>query len=264
MKKIIALSLGLLFAFALQAKTISVSELAKIQSNKNVVIVDTRSASDYAKTHIKGAINLDVNELCLKTPIEGKLKSKSQIASVLGQHGISQNKTIVTYCETGVRAGRMYWILKYMGAKDVRMLDGQMKAWFKARKPITNKKSTLAATTFSASVNSGIYASKSYVSSKMKSGNVVLVDTREASDFTGGHIGNAVNIPHKQFLNGSNLKSSSAMQAMLDAKGVSKNKEIILYCKTSTTAGLAYFVLDAVLNYPNVRIYDGAYLEWKS
>lgn len=54
------------------------------------------------------------------------------------------------------------------------------------------------------------------------------------------------------------------MQAMLDAKGVSKNKEIILYCKTSTTAGLAYFVLDAVLNYPNVRIYDGAYLEWKS
>ncbi|MCF8332423.1 MAG: hypothetical protein K9H84_08230 [Bacteroidales bacterium] len=264
MKKNLLISLALLLAIALNAKTISVSELSKIIGNSNVVVVDARSSSDYAKTHIKGAINLDVNDLNNESPVEGSLKSNSALASILGKNGISRNKTIVTYCETGVRAGRMYWILKYLGCNDVRMLDGQMKAWFKARKPITNKKTTLSATTFSPAVKSSLKVDKPYVKSKMNNSNTILLDTRKASEYSAGHIGDAVNIPHKQFLAGSKIKSASAVSSLLNAKGVSKNKEVILYCKTSTTAGLAYFIMDAILGYPNVKVYEGAYLDWKN
>lgn len=262
MKKLISIFLVSVLALTAFAQKISVSELAKIKDKSNVVLVDARGASDYKKTHIKGAVNLDVEKLCNNSPIEGILKSPSQLASIFGKHGISEDKTIVIYCKTGVRAGRMYWILKYLGANDVRMLNGQLNAWFKARKPITKSPTKPKAVAFSPSVNSKLKVDKSYVSSKMNSGSVVLVDTRKAEDFNAGHIGNAVNIPHKQFLSGKKCKSNSSLSSILKGKGVTKNKEVILYCKTSTTAGLAYFIMASLLNYPDVKLYDGAYLEW--
>lgn len=264
MKKIFSLLLVMIFAVSAFAQKISVQELSKIISNDNVVVIDARKNSDYMKTHIKGAINLDVTTLCNNSPIEGILKSDSELASIFGKHGVSQNKQIVVYCETGVRAGRMYWILKYLGAKDVKMLDGQLDGWFKKRKPITKTPTNPKATTFTPAINKGIKVNKQYVSSKLNAAGTVLVDTRSAEDYGAGHIGNAVNFPHKKFLNDKSIKDNASIQSALDAKGITKDKEIILYCKTSTTAGLGYFIMKSLLNYPNVKIYDGAWGEWSN
>ena len=55
------LSIVLLFnteSFA-QGDLISAKETAKIIGNDNVVLVSTRKTSDYAKVHIKDAVNVD-------------------------------------------------------------------------------------------------------------------------------------------------------------------------------------------------------------
>lgn len=262
MKKI--LSLIFVFAIGLSAfaQKISVAELSKIIGNDKVVVVDVRKSADYKKTHIKGAVNLDVTLLCDNAPVKSMLKPKSEVASELGKHGISTSKKVVVYCETGVRAGRLYWILDYMGHKDVHMLDGQMDAWFKKRKPITNKVTNPKPVTFTPSINSSVLVNKAYVNSKKSAAGTILIDTRKAEEYSAGHIGNAVNIPHKKFLNKHKIKSNADIKAILSSKGVSKDKEIILYCKTSTTAGLAYFIMKSLLGYSNVKLYDGAWEEW--
>jgi 3-mercaptopyruvate sulfurtransferase SseA len=46
---------------------------------------------------------------------------------------------VVVYDEGGGRyAGRFYWILKYMGVANAKILDGGLEAWIAGRKPVTN------------------------------------------------------------------------------------------------------------------------------
>jgi len=242
----------------LQAQLISVDALTKLIKDPNVVVIDARPASDYLKTHIDGAIGLDVTTLCNTTPVEGTLKPVSELASIFGKNGVSQKNKIVIYCKSGINAGRMYWILKYLGCADVSILDGQLDAWFAARKPITKNAKRLNAVTFTPSVNAAIFVDKAYVKSKLNS--VVLIDSRKKEDYDAGHIGNAVNIPSESLIDKSKLKPVSELTTLLSK--VPKDKEVILYCKTGTTAGFMYFVLKSILNYSNVKVYDGAYLDW--
>src|SRR5665647_433357 len=98
MKKNIAFLFLISVAFLAHAQYVSVAELANLMKVPNVVVVDARSSADYLKTHINGAIGLDVTTLCNNTPVEGTLKSSSEIASILGKNGISNTSKIVVYC----------------------------------------------------------------------------------------------------------------------------------------------------------------------
>lgn len=257
MKKIFFIVLSFI-AITAQAQLVSVDELAKMMKEPNVVVIDARPAGDYMKTHIDGAINVDVSTLSTSKPVEGTLKSANELASIFGKNGVSDNSKIVIYCKTGVSAGLMYWILKYIGADNVSILDGQMDAWFAARKPITKTAKKLAPTTFKAQVNSAIIVDKAQVKAKMNS--AVLVDSRKKEEYAAGHIGNAVNIPSDLMSAKNKLKPAAALQQLF--VNVPKTKEVILYCKTGATAGFVYFVMKSVLKYPNVKVYEGAYLDW--
>lgn len=260
MKKIILVSLLLMFTAHVSAQLISVDELSKIIKNPNVVVIDARPAGDYLKTHVDGAINIDVTTLSDNSVIEGTLRKPSELASILGSNGVAKNSKIVIYCKTGISAGRMYWILKYLGCDDVSVLDGHMNAWFAGRKPITKTPKKLTAVTFTPSVNSAIFVDKSYVKSKLAAQGTILVDSRKKEDFEAGHIGNAINIPSDLSINESKLKAVSELSSIFAS--VPKDKEVICYCKTGTTAAFTYFVLKSILKYPNVKVYDGAYLDW--
>lgn len=258
MKKNLFLMLLTVVVLPLTSQTISVDELSKIIKQPNVIVVDARPAGDYLKTHINGAVGLDATTLCNTKPVEGTLKSTSELASILGKNGISNNSKVVIYCKTGVNAGRLYWILKYLGHEDVSILDGQMDAWFAARKPITKNPAKPAAVTYAPKVNASIYADKAYVKSKLSS--AVLIDSRPNTDYAAGKIGEAVNIPSESLLNGSKLKPEAELNKIFTS--IPKNKEVIVYCKTGVTASFVYYVMKSVLKYPNVRVYEGAYLDW--
>lgn len=258
MRKIVSLALGLLIVVSVSAQLVSVDDLIKLVKDPSVIVIDARPSGDYMKTHIDGAINIDASTLCTTTPVEGTLKPAAELAKILGGHGIARNSKIVVYCKTGVNAGRVYWILKYLGATDVSMLDGQMDAWFAARKPITKNPKKLAATTFSPAVNATINVDKAYVKSKMNT--AVLVDSRKKEDFAAGKIGNAISVPGDDMLKGSKLKPTAELAKLFAS--VPKDKEVIIYCKTGVTAGFTYFVMKSILNYPNVKVYEGAWVDW--
>ena len=265
MKKInigLSIVLGLLFisqtAFA--QKLVSAKEL---KAMKGVIIIDTRKASDYAKNHIKGAINLTSKQLEKPGTIKGLLKSPVQIATKLGEYGITRDSKIVLYCKTGTNAGRLYWILKYVGAKDVSILNGQFKAWFAARGPLTKAKPTVKKTTFTPVVNKKLLVNKAYVKSKLTSSSTVIVDARKAEDFAKGNIKGSKSLPKEGIVTSTyNFKDKAALAAYFKKVGATSNKEIIFTCKSGSRAGAMYFVAKEILKYPNVKVYDGSYNEW--
>jgi thiosulfate/3-mercaptopyruvate sulfurtransferase len=265
MKKILFSAFLMIFVanISFAQDLISAQEAKKLLNSKDAVIVSTRSAEDYAKVHIRNAVNISVDDLASTTDPKGVLKAPAELAKILGAQGIEPSKKIVIY-DTGSNksAGRLYWVLKYLGFNDVQILDGHMQAWRQARGPVTNAATKASAATFTPAVNAKIFADKAYVKSKLKT--AALVDVRDDSEVAEGIIPGAIHLQYNKVINeDGTLKSKTELESVFNSAGITKNKEIILYCATSVRAGIVFLALTSVLDYPNVKVYDGAYNEWK-
>lgn len=267
MKKIISITAILLFFLSnVNAQAlISAKSLAVKMKDKNCIVISAEKADKYNKVHIKGAINIPYSELNSST--FGKLKSSSAIATILGAKGVKNTNSIVVYDDgKGKYAGRMYWVLKYLGCKDVKILNGGYKSWYAARKPYSKIASKLPKATFTPKLTYAYIAKLADV----KSGNYLVVDVRPLAEYNGtseksqgGHIPGAVNLPFTKVMDASGkLKSKTELASLFKAAGITSNKKIILYCKTSTRAGIVFLALKSILAYPTVKVYDGALNEW--
>jgi thiosulfate/3-mercaptopyruvate sulfurtransferase len=248
---------------------ISANDLMKIMRNPKTVIVSTRTADDYAQVHITGAVHIKYQDL---NDDMAMLISPTEIAKILGEQGISESKTIVLYDDGSEKySGRMYWVLKYLGAPDVKILDGGMPAWRAARKPVTRTATAVKKATFTPSIKADYLATMTDVK-KAQAGGGVIIDARSAAEYAGtaetklrpGHVPSAINIEYTQVLDDGKLKSNEELQALFTKNGVTKDKTVIVYCETSVRAGILFHVLTSALDYPNVKLYDGAYREWQN
>jgi len=248
-----------------QDRLMSAKDLGTKLTSKEIILVSVRKPADYAKVHIKGAINVDLNSLYKPGEVKGLLKSPAELAKLLGAKGLDKNKTIVIYDKgNNVNAGRFFWILDYMGYKKVKILNGHMKAWRLAKKPVTKTPAKKPKVTVTATVNKAIYCNKAYVKSKMKSSATIILDVQSKEEFDKGHISGAKNIEYKKILNeNGTLKSKDAIAKVFKAAGITADKEVIVYCASSARAGIVYFAFKYILNYPKVKVYDGGYNEWK-
>jgi len=275
LNKLILLGLILLVASAISAQdVISATELAKISKNKDVVVICATSAAGY-KVHITGAVSIPHTSLCTDQPVRTSIKSPAEMAKMLGAKGVSTDKTIVVYDEGSAKyAGRMYWILKYLGAPNVKMLNGNLKAWKAKRKPITGTPTKVQATTFTPKVDAAQLAKMTDVKNAIGNSSYVIVDARTPEEFAGtadsetlkrkGHIPGAVNVNHETVMDSKGiLKTNDALKSLFESKGITKDKTAIVYCETSVRAGVIYLALKG-LGYPNVKVYDGAFAEWQA
>lgn len=273
MKKTIFLIAAIFFvlnAFS-QGDFISVKDAAKKMNSPKCQIIDARSESEYQKVHIRNAMSVPVAGLSSESPVEGLLKNEKEINAFLGIHGVDLDKEIILYCNKGHSAGRMYWILNMLGAKDVKMLDGNLDGWKAERKPITKNPKMVRKNRLAAKLDKSTYLTIADVKSKVGQAGVVLVDARAPEYFNGsdenskGHIPGAINVNTDDVKDAEGfLKPASDLQKLFDSKGITKDKEVVLYCQTSTRAGLLYAILTSVLDYDNVKVFDGAYNEWSS
>ncbi|MDA3838947.1 MAG: sulfurtransferase [Candidatus Delongbacteria bacterium] len=268
---IIILLIGTQFLFS---GVISAKDAAKLVKKDKAILVSARPVGDYVKKHAKGAVHVDLDTFYKTEGVKAMLKSPDEIAKVLGEQGITSDKKIIVYGGSNNPSGRLYWVLKYMGAKDVDILDGNIKGWKKARKPLTNKKTEVEAAEFKPAVQADLYADMSYVKSKLKDANTVIVDVRTDDEYNGkekdnenvkrkGHIEGAVHFENKNVFNDDDtVKSKDEIIAAAKAAGITPDKEVILYCASSVRAGIVFVALKDVAEFPNVKVYDGAYWEW--
>ncbi len=254
-------------------KFINAKAFAKeMKSNKSLVIIDANSAANYAKAHINGAVNIPHKELYKDGEIEGLIKSPDALAKYFGSKGVSNTSPIVVYDDGSNKySSRVYWILKYLGAENVRILHKDMNQFKAARIMLSRTPARAKAKTFTPNVNPKILAKIGDV--KAPKGNTIIVDARDNAEYIGedekkeskGHIKGAINLPYKEVLkeNG-DYKSKEEIQKVATAKGITADKEVIIYCKTSVRAGVLYVAFAEILEYPNIKVYDGAYAEYSA
>ncbi len=244
--------------------------LALTKANPNVVVVDANKAKTFQTTHLKGAININHMELYQEGDIKGLLKSTEELAAYFGKKGISEKSTVVLYDDaTQKYTTRLYWILKYLGASDVKILNKDMEAWKKVRLPLSTEVVALKPVTFTPSVNTSMLATMEEVMQLKDQPNVVLVDSRNADEFAGktedskGHIPGAVNLDQAVLLTETGYyKPVEELKNIVAAAGITPDKEVIVYCVTGVRASVLYYALKNVLGYEKVKVYDGSYNEW--
>ena len=203
------LNIGNVFAQDL----ITPKEFVALQKEKpSLVVIDASKDKLYAQSHIEGAINIPYVILNEKNPkIDGTMLPVDEVAKILGNKGISNEDTIVVYDEgTQKYATLVYWIFKYLGAKDVKVLHKEMNAFRDARIKLTSEVPAVKAKTFTVSLVPDINADTAYVESAIGNANVVIIDARTPDEFNGvrnekstysnGHIKGAINIPYESLV----------------------------------------------------------------
>jgi len=263
----------LAFAFAAQAQDlISVADLSAKLKDAAYIVVSAELETEFAKVHITDAVNVSYKTLEKKGgAYDGQLLSAADLAKVFGAQGVTEKKTIVLYDEgKGKYAARLYTVLKSLGAPNVKVLNGGLIAWKAARKPVTKNPTMAKAATFTPAANSAFFATMKDVQSAAGNGKVVLVDLREAVEFSGndpknnkGRIPGEVNVDHNTLMDAkSQYKPKAELEKLFASAGATKDKTIILICPTSVRAAKGYLALKSILGYPNVKVYAGGINEW--
>lgn len=264
--------------FANSELLVSTSELAANMDNANQVIIDTRSSSAYSSSgHIRNAVNLPPGSFDRGgSGIDSKiLKSPEEIAAILGNAGITADTKIII-CGQNVdsNAGRVFWLLEHLGARNVQLLDGGYDKWVRDGYPTVTTVPTVTAATFVPAVDNSRLATKADVLANYNNAGYAIVDSRDATDPTGlktganlpydaGHIPNAINILTGDFLNADNtVKSPADLRHLLDSKGITAGKTVITHCYVGYRSGQEYFIF-RLMGY-DVSNYDGSWTEWNS
>nr|WP_201787242.1 sulfurtransferase [Actinoplanes sp. TFC3] len=95
---------------------------------------DPHGAEHYRAGHLPGAVYVDLDtELAgPHAPSAGRhpLPPVEQLQAAARRWGLEQNRAVVVYDNTGgLAAARAWWLLRWAGVSDVRLLDGGLAAW---------------------------------------------------------------------------------------------------------------------------------------
>ena len=101
---------------------------------KQIAILDTRSAGEYRGTHVRaarggaipGAIHIEWTD---NIAPDGKFKSNADLKTMYEKAGITPDKEVVSYCQGGYRAAHSYVALRLLGFPKVRNYIGSWKEW---------------------------------------------------------------------------------------------------------------------------------------
>ena len=247
-----------------------------------IVEVDYDPITNYELGHIPGSVlvqwKADIND-----PITRNILSKQAFEELLQKIGVDNETTVALYGDfNNWFEAFAFWVFKYYGFNDVRLINGSRKKWLLEDRPITKEiQSNLngnykVAKEQEPDKNIRVYLD--YVKNTL--GSKSLVDVRSPKEFTGeitappeyptehaqrgGHIPGATNIPWSQAVNDNDgtFKSVGELTTLYESKGITPDKEIIAYCRIGERSSHTWFVLKYLLGYPNVKNYDGSWTEW--
>src|SRR3954454_16036220 len=89
--------------------------------------------AEYAAGHLPGAVYEDLDEELASAPGErGRhpLPDTAEFGAVMRRAGVSSRRPVVVYDGgQGWAAARAWWLLRWTGHPDVRVLDGGLTAW---------------------------------------------------------------------------------------------------------------------------------------
>lgn len=140
---------------------------------------------DFAGEAIPGAVRLDT--AALETPGPAwRLRGLPELRAVVASLGIGPDTPVVIVAGRVITAARVWWVLRYAGLPDVRVLDGGALAWRAAALPTALANDAPVRPDFTGRTQGRLHARHDWLQARLaEPGAVCLVDLRSESEFTG-------------------------------------------------------------------------------
>lgn len=204
-----------------------------------------------------------------------------EFARRLGAAGIGNDTRVVFYGE-GVQFGiYAWWVFRYCGHANVCVLDGARYRWAEeGRRLVTDDPAPRPVKTYTPVARvERMRVLRDEMLRVLGQNRTLILDGRSPEEYRGervgappgldigamryGRIPGARHLFFNDLLNADkSFKPREEMRAIVDARGVAPDKDIIAYCRLSHRATVLYFTLTELLGLDNVRVYDGSWTEW--
>jgi len=263
-------------------KVIQPEELKRLIGSGEVKIieVDYDPENAYKLGHIPGALLMDWRKDLNKFP-ERDIIDPEGFEKLMSRLGVSNEDLVVLYGDyNNWFAAFAFWVFEMYGHNKVKILNGGRNKWIDLGYPMTTEEPNPRKSEYKVDkVDLTKRVTFIDVLKRLRAPNVVLVDVRSPAEYKGeitappeypneqaqrgGHIPGAVNIPWAQAVLGDGtFKPLEEIKRLYEEKGVTSDKEVVVYCRIGERAAFTYFVLRHLLNYRNVKVYDGSWSEW--
>ncbi len=253
-------------------------------SDPDLVIVDCPwDAATYGRAHIPGAICRPGHAYVKSQDEQGNpgllLPEPSDFRKLAAELGIGPGKTVVVYDDWGsIFAARLWWVLRYYGHIEARILNGGWQGWVVGGFPVTFEASKLnQKETLTPNVQAERLATLSGLLENHNDGDWIVLDARSDDEYYGkaahgnervGHVPGAAHLEWSALLeNGPDseavrrFRSAEDILLALDKAGVSHERTTVTYCQAAVRASFMAFVLE-LMGFPLPRVYDGSMAEW--
>lgn len=248
---------------------------------EGVVVIDVRydlhnkeyGRTTYGEGHIPGAYYLDIDaDLAGDKETHGGSRPVPVVEDFVRKieaMGIGKDTSVVLYDENMITASRAFWMFKYIGHTDVRIVNGGYKAWLEAGGEVTSELPPRRESSYEPHVREDIYSSIERVKENIEEEGSVLVECRSHDRYLGnnepfysraGHIPSAICIDSKSLLTEGRLKPLEELREIMGR--VSDYEEVTFYCGSGINAALDYVVYDELGG--RSRIYIGGFSDWIS
>ena len=267
--------------FAHPEKFVSAAWLSARLGKPGLRVVESdEDAYLYDIGHIPGAVRIDWHR-DLNDPVTRDFIDGEAFAKLMSERGITRDDTIVVYGDkSNWWAAYTAWVFELFGHPDVRLLDGGRDAWMGEERD-----TSFAVPEFPASdypvVERNDAPYRTFAADLLAETPAQLIDARPADQYDGtaedptanrapgkspstlrhGHIPGAVNVtwgrslfPNALF---KDLPNIAAIYEDFDPKA-----RTVVYCQLGESSAHTWYVLNHILGFENISLYDGSWAEW--
>jgi thiosulfate/3-mercaptopyruvate sulfurtransferase len=227
---------------------------------------------EYERGHIPGAVFIDLDaELAGPAGPGGRhpLPETEAFEAAIRAAGVREDAPVVVYdAANAMGAARAWWLLRYFGHPDVRVLDGGYAAWVTARYPVSTETVVPEAGDFKARPGGMPVLDARSAASVAERG--VLLDARAPERFRGeeepidpvaGHIPGAVNAPATGNVDADGrFLAAEELRQRFSAAGAAPGVDVGAYCGSGVTAAHEVLALE-LAGFP-AALYVGSWSEW--
>lgn len=235
----------------------------KEMNDDNVVVIGVMVKGKY----IPGSVNFEEKDFNAEINGVPDMRPEAEKwAETLSNYGIEEDDTIVIYdAKNMLLSSRVWWVFKYYGHENVKILDGGIEAWKSAEYNTESSPAERKATKYEIKgENKKILATLDDVKTSYDNEKIVTLDTRTEKEYKNGHVPATIWIEWTKALNeDGTFKNGEELKKLYEEKGITSDKELIMpYCQGAWRAANSMFVLQELLGYENVKLYDGSWAEY--
>ncbi|MGC5257257.1 sulfurtransferase [Gordonia sp. DT218] len=234
---------------------------------------DRHGHDHYREGHIPGAVfvDLDAELAAPATPERGRhpLPDIADLQAAARRWGIDNGSSVVVYDDIGnLASARAWWLLRWAGLTDVRMLDGGLGAWRTAGLRVSTGDATPR--TGSVTLTGGHLPTVDI--DDVPGSPAQLLDARAAERFRGeaepmdpraGHIPGAISAPTAANIGpDGTFLLADVLRERFSTLGIGADTDVIAYCGSGVNAAHEIAALE-IAGFTGI-LFPGSWSQWSS